>query len=151
MCLECEDTHGVSPLSAAFRIAKYSHIQWKNPLHVEGVYSQPLSAKKRFEVMNWDSHAAVLFTEEPPPIKRNCQWLPVNLQLFPVEQQTGGSVRPYAHGNVRNAAISSFLENKRSCWSTRLVPPHIPRAALPDRSLLCVGPVSPSTGPSDWS
>lgn len=96
--------------------------------------------------MNWDSHAAVLFIEEPPPpIKRNCQWLPVNLLLFPIEQQTGSSVRPHAHGNVRNAAISSFLENKRSCWSTRLVPPHIPRAVLPDRSLLCVGPVSPVT------
>lgn len=33
-------------------------------------------------------------------------------------------------------------ENKRSCWSASLVPPHITRLPLPDLSLHCVNPVS---------
>lgn len=60
---------------------------------------------------------------------------------MPVKQQTGGSVRPHGHGNVRNVAISSFAGKQKELL--KLVPPHITRRPLFDLSLYCVNPVSP--------
>lgn len=65
-------------------------------------------------------------------------WLLVAILSSPVKQQTEGSVGSHGHGNVRNAAISSFAPKQKELLKRLACPTSHNKAGAPrSQSVLC--------------
>ena len=103
--------------------------------------------KKRFYV-------TVVHSLEKPPIKRKCQLVMAGLLTSSVKQQTGGSARAHAHGNVRNAAISSFAGKQKELLERQASPTSRNKDGAPSSVFIVLtqsaqaGPLTGSNGGS---